>query len=79
MESSSFSSLSSSEEEDKCLIYNKTFERKDKFHRFGVNDWPKFTEQVEKWSKLKINKDNNEYVYTLAHTTYSRQKFSGLS
>ena len=69
MESSSFLSLSSSsiEQEDKCFICNKTFRRKDKVHCFGVNDLPKFKGQAEKWSKLKIHKDNNEYVYTWVH------------
>ena len=67
MEFSSFLSLSSIEEEGKCLIFNKTFGRKDKIHCFGVNGWPKFKEQAEKWSKLKIHKDNNEYAYTLVH------------
>ena len=33
-----------------------------------VNGWLKFKEQAEKWSKLKIYKDNNEYVCTLAHS-----------
>ena len=64
--SSSFLSLSSIEEEDKCSICNKTFGKKDKIHSFGVNGWPKL--QAEKWSKLKIHKDNNEYVYTLVHS-----------
>ena len=64
MESSSFLSLSTIEEEGKCLICNKTFERKDKVHYFLVNGWPKFKEQAEKWSKLKVHEDNNEYVYT---------------
>ena len=36
MESSSFLCLSRIEEEDKCLICNKTFGRKDKIHCFGV-------------------------------------------
>ena len=71
MASSSFLSLSSIEEEDKCLICNKPFGRKDKIHCFGVNGWPKFKEQAEKWSKLKIHKDNNEYVYTLVHSKLS--------
>ena len=44
--------------------FNKAVGRKDKTHYFGVNDWPKFKEQAEKWRKLKIHKDNNEYVYT---------------
>ena len=55
-----FLSLSSIEEEDKYFIYNKTFGRKDKIYCFGVNGRPKFKEQAEKWSKLKINEDNNE-------------------
>ena len=44
------------------LIFNKTFGRKDKIHCFGVNGWSKLKEQSEKWGKLKIHKDNNEYV-----------------
>ena len=60
MEYSSFLSLFSIEEEDKCLIYNKTFGRKDKIYCSGVNGRPKFKEQAEKWSKLKIHEDNNE-------------------
>ena len=68
MNSSSFLSLSSIEEEDKCFICNKTFRRKDKIHCFGVNGWPKFKEQAEKWSKLKIDKDNNEYVFILVRS-----------
>ena len=60
MESSSFLTLSSIEEEDKCLICNKVFGRKNKIHCFGVNGWLKFKEQAEKWSKRKIHKDNNE-------------------
>ena len=68
MNSSSFLNLSSIEEEDKCLICNKTFRRKDKIHCLGVNGWPKFKEQAEKWSKLKIDKDNNEYVFILVHS-----------
>ena len=28
----------------------------------------KFKEQAEKWSKLKIHKDNNEYEYTLVYS-----------
>ena len=67
MESSSFLSLPSIEEEDKYLIYNQTFRRKNKFHCFRVNDWPKFKAQTEKWSKLKIHRYNNEYVYILEH------------
>ena len=58
MESSSFLSLSSIKEPDKCLICNKTFKRKDKIHGFGVNGWSKFKEQAEKWSRLKNHKDN---------------------
>ena len=65
MESSSFLSLPSIEEEDKYLIYNQTFRRKNKIHCFGVNGWPKFKAQAEKWSKLKIHRYNNEYVYML--------------
>ena len=60
-------SLPSIEEEDKYLIYNQTFRRKNKFHCFRVNDWPKFKAQTEKWSKLKIHRYNNEYVYILEH------------
>ena len=67
IESSSFLSLFGVKEEDKCLIWNKTFRRKDKTHCFGVNSWPKFKEQTEKWSKLKIHKDQNQYVHTLVH------------
>ena len=67
MESSSFLSLPSIEEEDKYLIYNQTFRRKNKFHCFRVNDWPKFKAQTEKWNKLKIHRYNNEYVYILEH------------
>ena len=44
----SFLSLSCIEEEDRCVICNKTFERKDNIHCFGVNDWPKFKEYAEK-------------------------------
>ena len=44
MESSSFFNLSSIEDEDKCLICNKTFGRKNKIQCFGVNGWPKFKE-----------------------------------
>ena len=68
MDSSSFLSLSSIEEERECLICNKTFWRKNKIHSFGVNGWPKFKAQAEKWSKLKILNGNNEYVYTLVHS-----------
>ena len=68
MASSSSSSLSNIEEEDKRLICYKTFGRKDKIHCFGLNGWLKFKEQAEKWSKLKIHKDNNKYVYTLVHS-----------
>ena len=64
MDSSSFLSLSGIEEEDKCVICHKTFGRKNKIHCFGVNGRPKFKEQAEKWSKLKIHKNNNEYVCT---------------
>ena len=73
MESPSFLSLSSIERGrlEECLICNKTFGRKDKIHCFGVNGWPKFKELAEKWSKLKIHKDNNEYVYTLVHSKLS--------
>ena len=67
MESSSFLILPSIEEEDKYLIYNQTFRRKNKIHCFGVNGWPKFKAQAEKWSKLKIHRYNNEYVYMLVH------------
>ena len=67
MESSSFLSLPSIEEEDKYLIYNQTFRRKNKIHCFGVNGWPKFKAQAEKWSKLKVHRYNNEYVYILVH------------
>ena len=56
------------EEEDKCLICNNTFGKKDKIYYFGVNGRPKFKEQTKKWSKLKIHKDNNEHVYTLLHS-----------
>ena len=62
MESSPFLSLSSIEEEDKYLICIKTFRRKDKTHCFGVNGWSKFKELAEKWSKLKIHKNNNMYT-----------------
>ena len=48
MESSSFLSLSTIDEEDKCTICNKTFGKKDEIHSFGVNGWPKL--QAEKWS-----------------------------
>ena len=68
MESSSFLSLFRIEEEDKCLICNKTFGRKDKVHCSGINSWPKFKEQAEKWSNFKSHEDNNEYVYTLIHS-----------
>ena len=67
MESSSYLSLPSIEEEDKYLIYNQTFGRKNKIHCFRVNGWPKFKAQAEKRSKLKIHRYNNEYVYTLVH------------
>ena len=33
-----------------------------------INGRPKFKEQAEKWRKLKINKDKNEYLYTLVHS-----------
>ena len=33
-----------------------------KVHSFGVNSRLKFKEQAERWSKLKIHK-NNEYIY----------------
>ena len=56
MESSSFLSLSSIEEEGKCLIFNKTFGRKDKIHCFGVNGWPKFKEQAENGANSKFIK-----------------------
>ena len=62
-----FLRLFSIEEEDKCLICNKNFRRNDKIQYFGVNSWPKFQEQAEKWSKLKIHKNNDEYVYALVH------------
>ena len=68
MESPSFLSLSSIEEEDKGLICNKTFKRNDKFHCFGINGKQKFKEEAEKWSKFKIHKDNNECIYTLIHS-----------
>ena len=71
MDSSSFLSLSGIDEEDKCLICNKTFVRKDKIHCFGVNGWSNFKVLAEKWSKLKIHKDNNEYVYTLVQSKLS--------
>ena len=61
MESSSFLSLSSIEEEGICLICNKNFGRKNMAGR----------NQTEKWSKLKIYKDNNEYVSTLVHSKLS--------
>ena len=67
MDSSSFLSLSSIEEERKCLICNKTFGRKNKIHS-SLKYHSKFKEQAEKWSKLKILKGNNEYVYTLVHS-----------
>ena len=67
MESSSFLSLPSIEEENKYLIYNQTFRIINKIHCFGVNGWPKFKAQAEKWSKLKIHRYNNEYVYILEH------------
>ena len=35
----------------------------DKIRCFGVNGWLKFKGQAEKWSRLKIHKDNNEYIY----------------
>ena len=60
MESSSFLSLPSIEEEDKYLIYNQTFRRKNKIHCL-------FKAQAEKWSKLKVHRYNNEYVYILVH------------
>ena len=60
-------SLPSIEEEDKYFIYNQTFRRKNKIHCFRVNGWPKFKAQTEKWSKLKIHRYNNEYVYILEH------------
>ena len=62
-----FLSLPSIEEEDKYLIYNQTFRRKNKIHCFGVNGWPKFKAQAEKRSKLKIHRYNNEDVYILVH------------
>ena len=68
MEISSFLSLSSIEDGDKCLICNKTFGRKYSIHCFEVNGRPKFKEQAEKWSRLKIHKDNNEHVYTLVYS-----------
>ena len=68
MESSFFLSLSNIEGENKCLICNKTFRRKDKIQCFGVNGWPKFKEEAEKWNKLKIYKDNYKQVNTLAHS-----------
>ena len=67
MESSSFLSLPSIEEENKYLIYNQTFRIINKIHCFGVNGWPKFKAQAEKWSKLKIHRYNNEYVYKLVY------------
>ena len=45
------------------LIWNKTFGRKEKIDCFGVNVWPKFKEQADEWSEIKIHKDNKEYVY----------------
>ena len=68
MGSSSFLGLSSIEEEGKCLICNKAFRIKDKIHCFGVDSWPKFTEQAEERSELKTHKDNNEYVYKSVHS-----------
>ena len=38
-----------------------------KVHSFGVNSRLKFKEQAEKWSKLKIHK-NNEYIYIYIYT-----------
>ena len=66
MNSSSFLSLSSTEEEEKYLICNKIFGRKDKIPYFGVNGRPKFKEQAEKWSRLKIHKNNSECVYAFS-------------
>ena len=68
MKSSSFLSLSRIKEEDKCLICNKTFRRKDEIHCFRLNGWLKYNEQKQKWSKHKIHKDNYEYVYTLVNS-----------
>ena len=68
MGSSSFLGLYSIEEEGKCLICNKAFRIKDKIHCFGVDSWPKFTEQAEERSELKTHKDNNEYVYKSVHS-----------
>ena len=63
MELSSFFGLSGIEEEGICLICNKIFGRKDMVDR-NLN-------QTEKWSRLKIHKDNNEYVSTLVHNKLS--------
>ena len=62
--SSSFLSLSSIEEEEKCLICNKTLGKKDKINYFEVNGWLKFKEQAEKWSELKFIKIlMNMFIY----------------
>ena len=74
MESSSFLSLSVTKEEGKCLICNKTVERKDKIHCFGVNDWPKSKEQAEKSSKFKIHKDSGtEEPFEKSHRSCKRE------
>ena len=43
---------------------------KDKIHYFGVNDFTKFKEQVEKCSKLKFYKGNNKPIYTLVQANW---------
>ena len=49
-------------------VATNNFGRKNKIHCFVVNSRSKVKEQAEKWSKLKIHKDDNEYVYTLVHS-----------
>ena len=49
-------------------VVTDNFVKKKKIHCFGVNGRSKFKEEAEKWSKLKIHKDDNEYVYTLVHS-----------
>ena len=60
MESFTFLSLPSIEEENK------------------LNSRLKFKEQAERWSKVKIHKSNNEYIYIYIYThTLLHSKLNG--
>ena len=65
-ESSSFWTLNQ-DREDRCLLCQYVFQRKDKISVFRDDGWSKVQEAAENWSKINVDKDDIKYTFTKVH------------